>query len=474
MGASASPELVSHLHAAPDDLRPARVNNAIYRPVVADDPAIVRLAESIAQHGLLTPITVTRDNVILSGHRRHCACKLAGLTVVPIIRSPLHSCDPEFVQQLVAANESRQKTLAEQLKETIVAEASPEEAHDELERHRAARARADVPEAMAIKLGERRVRSQIDDKRLPFLNAVIGVLNDLQEFWPLSVRTIHYHLLNDPPLTYQGSVSKRAKRGDEYYRNDRASYQKLTGLLTTARIEGLVPFEATNDPTRPVTQWNAWQTPGDFMRAEVDGFLMNYWRDLMQSQPRHIEVVGEKMTLGPILRPVCFRYTVPLTIGRGYCSLPPRKAIYDRFVQSGKEGLTLVVLSDHDPDGEQIAESFARSMRDDFNVPARRITAVRAALTHTQVKELGLPPNDERAKKGSSGYARFVRQFGDAVHELEAVPPRRLQEMLANAIESVLDMDLFRAEQEEEQCDALHLKNMRQQIIATIEAAGLG
>jgi hypothetical protein len=41
-----------------------------------------------------------------------------------------------------------------------------------------------------------------------------------------------------------------------------------------------------------------------FVRDELDSFLKGYYRDLMQSQPNHIEIIGEKNTIRGIIRPV--------------------------------------------------------------------------------------------------------------------------------------------------------------------------
>lgn len=102
----------------------------------------------------------------------------------------------------------------------------------------------------------------------------------------------------------------------------------------------------------------------------------------MQSQPNHIEIVGEKNTIQGVLRPVAMDYTIPYTIGGGYSSLPPRYAMAQRFKKSGKEQLVLLVLSDFDPEGEDIAEGFARSMRDDFKI--KLVFPVKVALTHAR------------------------------------------------------------------------------------------
>ena len=114
------------------------------------------------------------------------------------------------------------------------------------------------------------------------------------------------------------------------------------------------------DETRPVETWLVHRCAGDFMRAELGRMFKGYWRDLMASQPLHIEIIGEKNTLGGTIRPVASEYCIPLTLGRGFCSLPPRYDLAKRFKNSGKEKLLLLIVSDFDPEGEVIATSFGR------------------------------------------------------------------------------------------------------------------
>jgi hypothetical protein len=294
-------------------------------------------------------------------------------------------------------------------------------------------------------------RAEITEAKRLFLDAIKGILDRLRDYWPLSDRSIHYQLLNAPPLIH---ASKRQST----YRNDARCYKALTELLTRARIAGIIPFEAIHDPTRPVTTWDVFRSPGPFIRREMDNFLKGYWRDLQAPQPCHVEILGEKNTVASIIRPVAADYTIPYTLGRGYSSLPPRHAMAQRFRRTGKDRLVLLVLSDLDPEGEDIAHSFARSMRDDFAIS--NIDFIKVALTADQVDEVALPPGP-KAKKGSSRRKRFVREHGEHVYELEAVDPDQLQVMLRQIIESVLDMKLFRAEQDKERKDAAQLDGVR-------------
>ena len=440
-------------------ITPSAINDDVYRPPSADDPDIQEMARSMREHGVLQPLAITQDGFILSGHRRYCAATLAGLETVPVVTESITRDDPAFPRLLVMHNQQRQKSITELMAEQVV-QSSADDAHRELVQHRIERSRKATAGAFTMNGIGRRHRAAISDGKRPMLEAVLAVLDDLHEFWPLSLRTVHYNLLNNPPLRHARKPSSR-------YQNNRRCYGDLSSLCTRARVAGFLPWEAIEDATRPVTTWNIHRNAGDYIREQFAGFMGGYWRDLLQSQPDHIEVVGEKNTLAKIIEPVCSEYTVPLTIGRGFCSLPPRKAIHDRWLQSRKNRLVLIVLSDHDPDGEMIADSLVGYLRDDFRIPRQSIIPIRAALTAKQCREHGFP-TDVEAKVKSKNYQRFVREHGTGACELEAVPPRQLQRMLRDAIESVLDLDAFKAEQDRERADAKEIHAARSRAMAAL------
>jgi hypothetical protein len=406
---------------------------------------------------LRDPLVITLDDFILSGHRRYLACRLAGLTEVECRVADLRSTDPEFLVVLREHNRQRVKTFAEIAREEIVS-ADPEEAHRALLEHRRQQARIDTP---CFRIVGSKQRSKISKAKGPLLTAIGSILAQRRDFWPLTDRQIHYALLNDPPLVH-------ANKPKSTYQNTKQCYKALCDLVTRARLEGSIPFQAIEDPTRPVRAWNFPRGPGPFLRSELAYFLKGYRRDLQQSQPNHIEIVGEKNTVESTLRPVAADYCIPLTIGRGYCSLPPRQAMVERFLRSGKEKLILLVLGDFDPEGEDIAHSFARSLRDDFGVD--QVHPIKVALTADQVRDLGLPAL-MKAKASSSRYGVFVGRHGEDVFELEAVPPDQLQSMLRQALDSVLDVNAFNTEIELEKLDAAQLEGVRRALPEDLESA---
>ncbi len=441
-------------------LIPSPENDQLYRPIELTDPDIIELADSIAEIGVQEPLVVTADYFVVSGHRRLAAAKQARLSSVPCRVLDFDKDDDidQFMQLLRECNRQRVKTFGEALREQAI-DADPEVAYQALVEHRREASAISVDNLIDIREGMK--RSIISPAKKPLLDAIQKILVDMEDFLPISVRQIHYNLLNDPPL-------KHASKPDSVYCNDAkgTSYDGLVKLLVRARIEGIIPYEAIADETRPVVIWNTHDNAPEFMKRQMDGFGRGYWRDLVQSQPNHIEIVGEKNTINGTIRSVAAEFCIPMTIGRGICSLPPRCGIVNRFRKSGKEKLILLVISDFDPPGEVIAGSLARSIYDDFDVS--EIEPIKVALNASQASELKLPPGG-KAKKQSAGYSDFVNKYGDDVWELEALPPVTLQEILRDAIDSVIDVDAFNYEVDCEKEDAAKLENARGVVVDALE-----
>jgi len=266
--------------------------------------------------------------------------------------------------------------------------------------------------------------------------------------------------LNDSPITNTG------KRGWRYA-SDKRSYAALCRLTFQARLEGHIPDSWITDETRPVILWNTWNNPRQFVRQGLNDLFRGYWRNLLQSQPNHIEWLVEKNTVAALLESVAARYTVPMTSGRGYASYPPMASMAQRFRNSGKDKLVLLLVSDFDADGESIAESFARNMRDDFGCP---VFARKVALTREQVLKYDLPeglPVKEKSTKKKAFQAKYGKR--QKCYELEALPPDVLKKIVADEMDAVLDRDAFNHELEEEQADADFLHTVRQRAILALK-----
>ena len=115
-------------------------------------------------------------------------------------------------------------------------------------------------------------------------------------------RQIHYALLNGRPLIHAAKNKALCQHAELLQAADR--------FADPARLQGIVPWDALHDPTRPVEVWNFHRQPGTFVREQLDHFLKGYYRDLQQSQPNYIEIVGEKITIQNMIRPLAMEYCI--------------------------------------------------------------------------------------------------------------------------------------------------------------------
>jgi hypothetical protein len=442
---------------------PSPENDELYGPCDLSNPDDADLSTDVAKNGVLEPIGITRDWFVVTGHRRLWAAKTAGLTTIPVRLLDIwreHYSQSDWVRLLRQHNFQRERTLDEHVREELV-DIDPEDAYQVLTEHR--RERAVVTTETFSIVGVKSRKAVSDAKRF-MVAAIQRVLRNLGEFWPLSDRQVHYQLLNNPPLIH-------ASKPNSVYANNKRSYDALVELLTRLRLDGTIPMEAIADETRPSTIARCHASTTPFLAQEIDWFLKGYRRNRQQSQPNYIEVFAEKNTVMPILSPVVDEFCIRLTAMRGYISLPPRIELANRFHASGKKKLVLLILSDLDPDGVEIGQSLARSMRDDFGIG--ELYPVRVALTREQVVEHQLPPQ-LKAKSSSSQYSKFARQFGDDAYELEALPPEVLQGILRNAIEDALDIRAFNSEVAAEKNDAAELLGLRGHVIRALQRMNLG
>ncbi len=271
--------------------------------------------------------------------------------------------------------------------------------------------------------------------------------------------------MNDPPLK---QTPKRSKFDAEHYRyrNDRESYSSLVDLLTSARYCGQVSMTCIDDPTRPQKTWGGFLSVSEFVQQEVDRFLVGYHRDRQQDQPRHIEVFAEKNTLYRIVERACAEYYVPFSIGRGFCSVPVWRDMAKRFNRSGKERMTLIVVSDYDPAGLNLGDDAIRSL----GLHGVAVDGQRIAVTREQIDELGLADDFNPAKSEQKGVLdAFIERTGDAkTWEVEALPPDYLVEQIKAAIEANMDMQLYHEICDEEEADCETLTEIRRQIASEL------
>ncbi len=448
-------------HFSTDAIQTASENDYIYDRFGLDNADDAALMESIRAHGIQEPLTVSADYVLLSGHRRLAAARRLDLPAVPVRVADVVFAGlnrQERLELLRLHNQQRDKSPGERIREALL-DIDPEHAYSRLLDRRVKTWTLGGRSRSNVELGNVKHRARITTAQ--FLAAVQRVVEANRRWWPLTDRRVHYLLLNDPPLRHDRKPGSR-------YANNQASYKALTNLLIRARLSGEVPIDAIEDSTRPVMLGGGFDAIEQFVAQETENFLAGYSRNLMQGQPNHVEIMLEKNALRTVIEEVARDYCIPVTTGRGFSSLSPRYDMFRRYRRSGKTQLILLMLTDFDPDGEQIAASFARSMRDDFGI--KNVHPVKVALTADDVRDNDLP-SDMDAKPSSPNYKKFVKKFGTTAVELDAAPVELLQAKLREAIARVIDIEEFNAQVEQEKRDAAHVEAHRRVVVEAIKGA---
>ena len=99
-------------HRNPESLKNHPINATIYGSI--PDPEYVA---SVKEHGVTEPLLITKDNVVISGHRRRQAAIMCGIKEVPVV--VLHEVtDPLLIERrLILANRHRDKTTEQRARE---------------------------------------------------------------------------------------------------------------------------------------------------------------------------------------------------------------------------------------------------------------------------------------------------------------------------------------------------------------------
>ena len=448
-----------------DSIKPSPENDDIYGEIEYDN-AMGNLIDSIREHGLGDPLLVTQDGYILSGHRRHYALLRLGYTEVPVMAVPiLREDNLEYHRHLVAYNPQRTKTVASVLKETLLRDNDGASTYAAIEERRQASMSVEV-DFMQVD-GDKEIKD-VSDSQQEFLEAAQKVIDNLDEggFLPASLRQIHYCLLNDPPLK---QTPERSTKGSEHYRyqNDKESYDALGRLLKSARYHDHIPMDCLDDTTRPQRTFGGFDSVHQYVEQEIKCFLTGFHRNRQGGQPRHIEVFAEKNTLHTIMERACKEYYVPFTIARGFASIPVWRDIAERFALSGKERMTLIVISDYDPSGLGLADDAIKSLKL-HGVP---VDGHRVAVNREQIEELGLVGDYNPAKKTDKRYEAFLEKTGGDTRtwEVEALPLEYIVEQVKAAIEASMDLEIFEGVCEEERNDCDELCRIKSELAESME-----
>lgn len=445
----------------PRTLETPRLNDAIYG-MVANDSGIDALTESVKRYGLLAPVAVNRQGVIISGNRRTLAACRAGLRKVPCFVWDVEQHSDGFTRLLVEANENRVKGADAQMAE-IGLKGAPEDPAVWLgmQRIKAERRAQYGGIAAALNVTERKRKGITRARKLA--DAVIEAVNaQLDEGITPTVRQIHYVLLNAPPI--------KDTRTGKRYANDDSSYEALVDIAARLRVFGELPFDAIIDAGRELHAPPTYTDAREYADAWLRGFGGDYRRNVMRSQSAFFAVAVEKEAMGEFFRRhMAAKYPgAPVMVCKGYASLSLAHELAVAFEQSGKELFVLLAFTDCDADGLEIADDLARKCQEvGISESAFQCNVVRCGITHKHAEAHGAIA--QPLKAGSKAQATKARRFMERTgkreaYELEAIPPKELLKILDAEMQRRMDVEAYNAEIEREREDARTLADTQMRL----------
>ncbi len=281
---------------------------------------------------------------------------------------------------------------------------------------------------------------------------ILDVVEELSEYWPLTLRQIYYRLVA------AGHIA-----------NTRSKYNDLSKIIKHMRIDDVLPWNVLTDRVRRVSDKRGFEDHQDFMTQEVEHFLEGYARCYVQGQENYLELWCEKDALSQVFERVAWPYCIRAVTCRGYQSITFLDDFRQRAVQALSKGQQPIILyfGDLDPSGVQMLEATAQTLEDEMDLEG--VKYERVALNPAHVEGFNLPHNPDAVKLTDTRYSTYVERFGHVAVELDALHPGTLQEMAIKAIVSHLDMEHFRQQREIEQIERRKLAAIKEKVMAEIQ-----
>lgn len=233
---------------------------------------------------------------------------------------------------------------------------------------------------------------------------------------PMTVRQLFYRLV---------SV--------ELVPNSRAAYQRVSGVMTKARNDGRVDFDWIADRSRPEYAVNAFADPAEYGEAVKRSYRKDYWA----TQPGYCEIWCEKDAIIGSIQATASDLGVTVRVGRGFLSTTKAHEIASHFARITKP-ITAFYLGDHDPSGRNIETDFKTRISGYGSGP---FTLKRLAIHAADIAKFHLPPL--RVKLSDSRAGEFLSRYSDRCVELDALPPNELRRRIREAVEALLDRNLW-------------------------------
>ncbi|MEO5347914.1 MAG: hypothetical protein H7834_16290 [Magnetococcus sp. YQC-9] len=276
--------------------------------------------------------------------------------------------------------------------------------------------------------------------------SLIGVIDDLRDYWALTVRQVYYQ-----------SVARLLVS------NNQNEYRRISKILVDLREEELVPWEAIIDLTRTTSKKRGMPNLMEHLREHWEMVLnpRYYGRCYIQDQDVYLELSVEKDALRRLVEDAAYPYCTRVSCTRGQPSATLVNTLGERFDKAMSQGKTplLLHMGDLDPTGVQVPISIQKALFDRYGL---HVDVQQIALTPEQCREFNLPQSIDAAKESDPNFRRWHERFGDqAPTELDALHPKIIKQLVVEALETRYDMDEIDLQLQAEKEERAVLAKMR-------------
>lgn len=216
--------------------------------------------------------------------------------------------------------------------------------------------------------------------------------------------------------------------------NSERSYKNIGGLITKARMAGMISWEAIEDRNRQHHGFYFEENEETLIEQLQYGISFDQW----ERQATYVEVWVEKEALGNVVSRACRPLLVPYMACKGYLSASEAWRAGKRFEEKLNEDkrCVLIHLGDHDPSGIDMT----RDNKDRLNLFSNgEVEVVRIALNMDQVDQYGPPPNP--TKVTDSRADGYIERFGHTSWELDALEPQVIERLIIDEVTQHIDSD---------------------------------
>jgi hypothetical protein len=262
----------------------------------------------------------------------------------------------------------------------------------------------------------------------------------LGEESPMTIRQLFYRLVSIGALE-----------------NSRPDYVKVSRIMTIARNDGRVDWDAIVDRSRPDYAPTVWTDAAEYVETIRNGYRKDYWN----TQPALVEIWVEKDAVVGSIEDLTNELGVRTRPGKGFQSTTKAHEIAELFSQVTKP-IFVYYLGDHDPSGRSAEDELGERVHQHlFNLLLneeiehndldedgwpRRIRRAGTG-TYASLERLAIHPEDIRAfrlpplkvKSTDSRAPAFQRKYGSRCVELDALPVVELRKRIRAAIEQHID-----------------------------------